>query len=147
VSEPERRERVNPRGESESESESRDGGESRRRRVARGETANPRPRRPGSIAKCLMPLSAFQSGLTTILHWAHLSQALKLGQTTKHGAVDSNGPGRALAREPNISIAFAYFYMRPVAGAKLIIIINNNNNNNNNISLSVSCIPDRVIQS
>jgi hypothetical protein len=37
ASEPERRER-----------------ESRRRRVARGETANPRPRWPGSIAKCLI---------------------------------------------------------------------------------------------
>jgi hypothetical protein len=52
----------------------------------------------GGQAQSRSALCAFQSGLATILHWTHLSQALKLGQTTKHGTVDSNGPGRALGQ-------------------------------------------------
>ena len=91
------RERVNPRGES--ESESRGGGESREERLRTLDRDGQAQSRSG--------LSAFQSGLATILRWAHLSQAPKLGQETKHGAVDSNGPGRALGKgTKHIRIAF-----------------------------------------
>ena len=79
---------MNPRGES--ESESRGGGESREERL--------RTLDRGGQAQSRREISAFQSGLATILRWAHLSQAPKLGQATKHGAVDSNGPGRALGQ-------------------------------------------------
>jgi hypothetical protein len=37
-------------------------------------------------------------GLATQSRMAHLSQALKLGQATKHGVLVSNGPGRALGQ-------------------------------------------------
>jgi hypothetical protein len=88
---------VNPRGES--ESESRGGGESREERLRTLDRDGQAQSRSG--------LSAFQSGLATILRWAHLSQAPKLGQATKHGVVDSNGPGRALGKgTKHIRIAF-----------------------------------------
>jgi|UPI000221D21E hypothetical protein len=71
-------------------SESRGGGESREERLRTLDRNGQAQSRSG--------LSAFQSGLAMILRWAHLRQALKLGQATKHGAVDSNEPGCALGQ-------------------------------------------------
>jgi hypothetical protein len=90
-----RRLRVNPRGESEWTREER-----ARARAAAAASREERLRTldHGGQAQSRSALCAFQSGLATILRWAHLSQALKLGQATKHGAVDSNGPGRALGQ-------------------------------------------------